>query len=493
MIRKMKRIILINLLIAFWVQSLLAGDKIPKIDEVLNYYVNNFGFSGTVLIAKNGTPIYDKSFGLANRTWNISNNEDTKFRIYSMSKAFVSMITFQLIKEGKINLNDKLVEYLPNFKSDTLKKVTIHNLLTHTSGIPDFRNRIESQEKFDRLSFSSEEFIKEFIDKKLEFEPGTKVKYSNSNFYLLAVIIEKITGKKYTESLNERIIKPMRMTNTGIENPMEIPKNMATGYAIGYDGYAVANYINIDNLKGCGDIYSTVKDILKWDQALYTQELLSDSLKKIMYTPLKGNIFACGWQIERRILKEINDTINLIRHSGGCWGYRSNIIRINNNQYTIIILSNSEMNNTVFMSIGDNLINTIFDVSLKYPKIPISQYLYPIIKKSGIEKAIQEYYSIKEKESEKFIFHFGELMTLGEYLVNTQKYDEALGIYQTNVKEYPDNWLVYADLGNICFTMKDKVNAIKNYAKSLELNKQSNSFEIQVHKEIQDKLKILNE
>lgn len=489
----MKRIILFNLLIVISIQFSIAGDRNAKIDELLNYYVDNFQFNGTVLIAQNGIPFYEKAFGFANRTWEIPNDTDTKFRIYSMSKGFTSMIIYQLINENKLGLNDKLTKYLPEFKSDTANLITIRNLLTHTSGIRDYlKTDGNTKEDIDRLSYSTREYIEKYIDKNLDFVPGTKTSYSNSNHYLLSVIIEKITGKSFGENIHERIFIPLEMNNSGVDNSKDIIKKMATGYFTSFGDYTNASYVNMDNIKGCGNIYSTAGDLLKWDQALYTEKLLPDSLKQIMFTPLVGKMYASGWLTEERIMKTHGDTLSLIRHSGGYWGFRCRIIRINNNAFTIIVLSNINLNNTIFMSIGDNILNTLYDEPFKNPKIPIGMYLFPIIQKKGVKAAIDEYNLAKE-EPNKYGFHFMELKTLGEYLTENKKQQEALEIFTLNIKEYPDNWVVYADLADLYIKLDDKTNAADILKKCLETNKQKNDFEIQAYLDIQKKLDELNE
>lgn len=489
----MKKLIVFNLFIAISIHFSIAREGNEKIDELLNYYVDNFQFNGTVLIAHKGKPIYDKSFGYANLTWNIPNNKNTKYRIYSMSKAFTSMIIYQLINENKIELNDRLKKYIPEFKSDNGNLITIHNLLTHTSGIKDYlKVDGKTKEDLDRLSYSTREYIEKFIDKDLEFVPGTKVNYSNSNYYLLSVIIEKITDKSFEENINERIFIPLGMKNSGVENSKDILSNMSTGYFTSFGDYTSASYVSMENFRGCGNIYSTAGDLLKWDQALYTENLLPDSLKKIMYTPLIGKMFASGWLIEKRVMKTIGDTLSLIRHSGGYWGYRANIIRVNNNQYTIIILSNTNLNNSIFMNLSDNILNTLCEEPFKFPKIPVSMYLYPIIKKDGVKKAVIEY-NIAKGDPNKYGFHFMELKTLGEFLLENSNYQDATEIFKLNVKEYPENWVVYADLADIYLKQKDKINAIENLKKSLEANKKNNEFENQAYQEIQKRLNELNE
>src|SRR5688572_12291329 len=188
--------------------SALAQQSVQKIDGLLKQY-NEYGqLNGSVLVAENGKIIYKKGYGMANMEWAIPNQPDTKFRIASITKQFTAALILQLVEEGKIKLDGKITDYLTDYRKDTGDKVTIHQLLNHTSGIPDYKNVTSNP-------YSAVDFVKKHVSGDLEFEPGSKYKYNNGGYSILGAIIEKVTGKSYETVLQERILKPLGMTNSG--------------------------------------------------------------------------------------------------------------------------------------------------------------------------------------------------------------------------------------------------------------------------------------
>src|SRR3972149_550101 len=203
------------ILTLFFLSSLVtAQDKAGQIDGLMKLYSDYGQFNGTVLVAENGKIIYKKGLGLADMEWNIPNKPDTKFRLGSITKQFTSMLVLQLVEEGKLSLEGKLSDYLPYYREDTGKKVTIHHLLTHTSGIPSYTNLPNFGREVSRNPYQVEEFVKKYCSGDLEFEPGAKFSYNNSGYFLLGAVIDKITGKPYEQALNERILDVVGMKNT---------------------------------------------------------------------------------------------------------------------------------------------------------------------------------------------------------------------------------------------------------------------------------------
>jgi len=172
-------------------------DVQKKIDGLVKQY-NEYGqFNGSILVADQGKVIYEKGFGMANMEWGIPNGPDTKFRIGSITKQFTAALILQLVDEGKIKLDGRLSDYLPDYRKDTGEKVTIHQLLNHTSGIPSYTSNPEFFPKHSRNAYGVPEFVKTFASGDLEFEPGSKFSYNNSGYTLLGAIIEKnVAGRR---------------------------------------------------------------------------------------------------------------------------------------------------------------------------------------------------------------------------------------------------------------------------------------------------------
>jgi CubicO group peptidase (beta-lactamase class C family) len=270
-------------------QNNATQNNTQKIEALMKSY-NDYGqFNGAVMVAEKGRIVYEKGFGMANMEWAIPNQVNTKFRIGSVTKQFTAAIILQLVAEGKIKLDGKITDYLPDYRQDTGERVTIHQLLNHTSGIPSYTSRPEFFPEVSRNPYTPTDFVKKYTSGDLEFEPGTTFKYNNSGYFLLGAIIEKITGKPYAEVLKERIFTPLGMTDSGYDVYATLIPKRAQGYEKTADGYINAAYLDMSLPYAAGSIYSTVEDLYKWDQALYGEKILSAESKNLMFTPDSPN------------------------------------------------------------------------------------------------------------------------------------------------------------------------------------------------------------
>ncbi|MEK6288086.1 MAG: serine hydrolase domain-containing protein [Acidobacteriota bacterium] len=225
--------------------SVLAQDKAATIDELMKVYNSYRQFNGAVLVAENGKVIFKKGYGMANMEWNIPVETDTKFRLGSITKQFTSMLVLQLVQEGKIKVEGKLTDYLPDYRKDTGDRITIHQLLNHTSGIPSYTSLPNFFQEIARNPYSVSDFVKKFASGDLEFEPGTKMVYNNSGYFLLGAIVERVTGKPYEQVLKERILDPVGMKNTGYDHHATILAKRASGYEKRPGGYINAPYLDM--------------------------------------------------------------------------------------------------------------------------------------------------------------------------------------------------------------------------------------------------------
>ena len=445
-----------------------SRDKVSKIDELMTTVYENGQFNGSVLVAENGKVIYNKGFGLANMEWNIPNKPDTKFRIRSITKQFTSMLIMQLVEEGKIDLDGLLSDYLPDYRKDTGEKITIHHLLTHTSGIPSYLGLPGFWSDSTRNHYQIDYMVKNFHSGDLEFEPGSKYKYNSTGSYLLAVIIEKVTGKSFRENLQERILNPLLMTNSGIDRNEEILKNKAAGYMKSLTGLVKDPYFYMPNALGAGNMYSTVEDLYLWDRALYSDKLLSKKYKDIMFTPFLNN-YAYAWSIHKIPLGESTDSVQVISHSGGFNGFNTIIYRLIKNKHLIVIFNNTGRTSLGGMSRA--ITNILYDKPYELPKLSISELLGKTIMNRDVESAIKQYHELKTNQQDKYNFVESELNSLGYQLLGIKKIKEAIEIFKLNVEEYPDASNPYDSLGEAYMISGDKVLSDKYYAKSLELSR----------------------
>ena len=450
--------------------NVLAQDKVKKIDELMSLYYGYSQFNGTVLVAESGRVIYKKGFGLANMEWDIPNQPDTKFRLGSITKQFTSMLIMQLVEQGKIKLDGKLSDYLPDYRKDTGEKVTIHHLLTHTSGIPSYTGLPRFFQDVSRTPYSVNEFIKRYCSGDLQFEPGSKFSYNNSGYFLLGAIIEKITGKPYEQVLKERILDPIGMRDTGYDHHDTILNKRASGYEKTPAGVINAPYLDMSIPYAAGSLYSTVEDLYLWDQSLYTDKLLAANYKEMLFKPFLSD-YAYGWAVVKQPLGDGKETASAILHGGGINGFNTLLVRLIDNKHLIVLLNNTGGANLDQMSKAIAAI--LYDKPYSLPKKSIAELLIKTISDRGAEQAVRQYRELKAKQASAYDYGEPELNQLGYRLLAMKKVKEAIEVFKLNMEVYPQSPNVYDSLAEAYMINGDKELAIRNYKKSLELNPQN--------------------
>ena len=445
-----------------------AQDKAADIDKFMQLYHEYGKFNGAVLVAESGKVIFKKGYGFANMEWNIPNEPDTKFRIASLTKQFTSMLIMQLVEEGKVKLDGKISDYIPEYRKDVGEQVTIHHLLTHTSGIPSYHNLPDFFSEIIRDPYSVDEFVKKYCSGDLEFEIGSKWRYNNSGYFLLGAIIEKVTGKTYEEFLKEKILDPLGMKNSGYNHHKSILMNRASGYVKTSCGYDNAAYDDRSVTYAIGAMYSTVEDLYLWDRALYTEKLLSKKYKDIMFKPyLVG--YAYGWWIIKSApLADSKDSLVTIGHQGGIFGFNTRISRLIDDKHLIVLLNNT--GDIDGGGISEGIINILYGKPYDLPKKSIADILYETILKEDVASAKKQYYELKDMHPDDYDFGKNELNGLGVRLRDAGMLDEAIEIYKWIIEINPEWFEAYNGIADVYRLKGDKELAIKYYAKSLEMN-----------------------
>lgn len=356
-IKRINIFVTLLLIILICCPIVFAQEIEPKVDEYINAYMKMNRFSGSILIAQQGKILVSKGYGMANYEHDVPNTPQTKFRLGSITKQFTSMAIMQLQERGLLDVNDHVVKYIPDY-AEVGNKITIHHLLTHTSGIPNFTS-FPDYVKTMMLPSPVEKTIERFKDRALEFEPGEKYKYSNSGYILLGYIVEKASGKSYEEYITENIFLPLNMQNTGYDHHHTLMKQRAAGYALTDEGLVNASYIDMSIPHGAGALYSTVEDLYIWDRALYTEKLINKSSLDKIFTPFKGK-YGYGWGIRTLFNR------NRISHGGGIDGFRTDISRWVDDDACIIVLSNLE--NAPAGKISRDLAAILFGENYELPK-----------------------------------------------------------------------------------------------------------------------------
>jgi CubicO group peptidase (beta-lactamase class C family) len=328
--RKINRCIRALCLAVVWLflnTSAFAQDIIRNVDAFMHSAIEKSRFTGTILIARDGKVLISKGYGMANAEYEVPNSPRTKFRIGSLTKQFTATAILMLQEQGKLNVQDSLCKYLPQCPT-SWQSLTIHHLLTHTSGIQDVDY---TQARVASLSVANT--LERLKDKPLEFTAGKIFRYSSTNYILLGYIIERVSGEPYQVFLRRHIFDPLEMKDTDYDDNQRILKNRATGYSLRGGNLVHAAYVNMSIPFSAGGLYSTVEDLYKWDQSLYTEKLISRQTLNAMFSPGKGN-YGYGWYIENQL------GTRFISHSGWLDGFHSFIIRLPDKRVSVIVLSN---------------------------------------------------------------------------------------------------------------------------------------------------------
>jgi len=330
---------------------------IPKIEEYMGAVEKIDRFSGTVLVAKDGKPIFSKGYGMANKEWDIPNSPQTAFRLGSITKQFTSAAIMLLQERGKLNTADPVCKYVAECPA-TWEPITIRHLLTHTSGIANYTDSPDFAKKAI-LPISVNDLLADYKSKPLDFAPGEKFNYSNSGYHLLGVIVEKASGQSYKDFLQENIFTPLGLKDTGYDSHQNIIKRRAAGYKRNGDGFVNAAYMDMLIPYAAGALYSTTEDLLKWEQALYTEKLLTKKSLDEMFTPLKGT-YAYGWNVGKR------GNRRSISHGGGIYGFATQLARFPDDKVTVVVLSNVE--GASAGAVANNLSAIVFGDPVTLPK-----------------------------------------------------------------------------------------------------------------------------
>ena len=302
-----------------------------RMNQVVQASVLPDHFMGTVLVARGPRVIFSKGYGSADLEWNVPNSPSTKFRLGSVTKQFTAASILLLEERGKLSVQDPVKKYIPNAPA-SWDKVTIFNLLTHTSGIPNFTS-FPDYPKLEPFATTAKEEVERLVDKPLDFQPGERWSYSNSGYVVLTYIIERIAGQPYAAFVHDNIFVPLGMTASGFDSNSEIIPQRASGYVFENGHYANAGYINMTVPQGAGSLYSTTEDLLKWEQGLFGGKLLTAASLKAMTTPFKNN-YAFGLEVDT------TGGHRVIQHGGGIEGFNTIVSYYPEDQLSVIVLAN---------------------------------------------------------------------------------------------------------------------------------------------------------
>lgn len=321
-----------------------------EMDAFVQAHVATEQFMGAVLVARGDEVLLSKGYGMANLEQEAPNSPETVFRLGSLTKQFTAAAILQLQDQGLVNVEDRVSRYLPDFPHGD--EITLHQLLSHSSGVPDLPEFIDlgGNGAVLRQAASFDELIGRAAGQPLQFEPGSQYEYSNIGYVMLGRIIEKVSGQSYANYMTEHIFQPLAMSATEYDEAARIIPRRAAGYTWDGSDYHNSEFIDMSNAGAAGWLVSTVLDMNKWDRALYEDTMLSAEARRAFFTPsatiAPGQSYAYGWMI----METPEHTLAL--HSGGVNGFYTFVVRDQAEQLYVLVLSNNEHSNAQSVALG---------------------------------------------------------------------------------------------------------------------------------------------
>ena len=431
--------------------SKLVPDLESKVDALVKKYIDLDIFSGVVLIAEEGNPVYHKAFGLADREKNVANKLDSRFDIGSMNKSFTKIAVMQLVGEGKIKLSDKLGKYIDGFPEEAADKITVKHLLDHQSGYGSYHTMEYWNLPLEEKNMGTAiEFIKKLP---LFFEPGTETEYSNAGYVILGAIIEKAAGKSYYDVIEQRITKKLGMENTYLRDKYSVPMR-TIGYYKNIKGELLSNESLIEKPKPDGGFFSTTTDMLKFYREFhYGDDLWDESLRKM--------------DAHYNFYKEQFTTGGAVSHAGGFEGANTVHFEILRDKISVVVFAN--MDEIVAENLGEGILAIIRGQQPKDPQLPAEQLVYKTYAEKGID-------FVKENWEELTVnFHPADpkdliLNEIGYEFLFDGDTKSAIEIFKTNTELYPDVANCWDSYGEGLLENGEKELSLKAYKRALSLN-----------------------
>ncbi|MFD2571399.1 serine hydrolase [Spirosoma soli] len=371
-----------------------AKTTAEKLDEYLTSAQQAYRFNGALLVAHKGKVLLHKAHGVRNAVTKAPNDTSTRFPILSITKSFTSALILMLQERGKLSVEDKLSKYFPDYPNGN--QIKLHHLMTHTSGIFNFTQMIdEGDSAIVCHPVPKERVLELFWNKPLEFTPGKQFSYNNSAYFLLGMIIEKVTGKPYEQAMREMVFQPLGMTHSGFDFINLPAQSRAFGYdTLTADYYSPYPHYDSTVVYSAGSIYSTTSDMYKWGRAVADQQLISPKSWKEAFTP-RLNDYGYGWMIGDYSGKRY------MRHSGGYPGFMSEFVYYPGEDITIILFNNfGNYDDSLFplvMGLSAVVMNKPYDLweplqQVKLDKAALRQYIgsYVLNDKFGIDIVLKD-------------------------------------------------------------------------------------------------------
>jgi CubicO group peptidase (beta-lactamase class C family) len=466
---------MIKVLIAVVLLATLPAkaDSAADIDRLARRYHALGQLDGSVLVADHGKVIYHRAFGLANREWQIPHTTDTAFRVASLTKQFTATLVMQLAEQGKLRLDDPVGKYVPELSQEIGRRVTLHHLLNHTSGIVDYANfpgfwANRLGEKVPKADFLA------IMNRPLEFEPGSQGHYSSSNYTLLGWVIEKQAGKTYSEALDSMILRPAGMQRTAYDAPGRIIARKASGYVRALGEYRPADPLWIPNVGAGGGVASTTGDFFKLDRALAGNTLLKPESKRQMFTSyIKDDVwgdlgYGYGWLVGTRTIAGKPRLVH--EHGGNANGFRTLVTRYPEDGKLVVIFLNEGNGNKgpEIYRMRRDFTDALYGQAVALPRPTLNELLAAEIRRAGADAALARFDALLA-QSDKPENGDG-LNRLAYQYAEAGQATTGISILQRASELFPQDGNLHDSMGELYLALGDNAKAIAAYRRALELD-----------------------
>ena len=408
-------------------------------------------FNGAALLVDEGEVLFEGAFGEADVAGRAANTPDTRFRIASLTKQFTAALILRLEEDGLLRIDEPVGRYIEEYPSPNADRITLHHLLTHTSGLPSYTNTPGFMEFGSDLPHSPGEILALTWEDPLSFEPGTDFEYSNSGYVLLGWIAERVTGVSYEEALRSYVLAPLELTDTGYDHDLFPPEGHAAGHARDLTGYRPALLIDPTVPYAAGMLYSTVGDLARWSTTLFHRETAGDAgalfrdstTLSRMTTPEIGS-YAYGVVAHSRAIGR-DRSVRIIEHSGGIFGFASYVRVFPDHGRLIVLLDNTS---SALGPIVEGLTNVLWGEAAAFPRPSIAERLLPIVASGGVGAAMSRYDNWRRTRPDEYDYSSGQLLMLAEHFRDEDP-ATAIGILEAYVATTPESPVVRLTLSQL--------------------------------------------
>ena len=428
----------ILLLLAIAPLVALADDRGEAFALMLQQYHELGQFNGVALVADGDTTVLRKGFGYADFAGRTDNGPELRFLVGSISKSVTALIALQLERDGELDLDATVSEYLPKYRKDTGAKLTLRHLLAHTDGLPNYTWDSAFWQPWEEdKPLSTAEFVERYCSGDLDFEPGSDYRYGNSGYSILGAIIESVTGASFAEVVNQRVIEPFGLKDSGVYRNETGLDRRAAGHEISVDGFRPALPV-YKPLFAAGSMFWTADDLRTYNSALADESLVPESIRQELFEIRSGAVdgtFAYGWNVGQTDLRGSIKPTRYMATNGEINGFNAMLLRIPADDRLIVLLNNTGETN--LPEIASSVMQVLYGLRPAPPTPKIRDVFLQKLRDESQSAATAYYRRQRDQNPDDFLYMPWPLRILAGQLIDEARYDEARLLLELNLETNP--------------------------------------------------------